>query len=46
VRAETPDDVALALDLMIPMRDGVKLAADVYRPARNGVPLKAGSRRC
>ncbi len=31
VRAETPDDVALARDLMIPMRDGVKLAADVYR---------------
>src|SRR5437879_4272757 len=39
-RAETPDDVALARDLMIPMRDGVKLAADVYRPARSGVPIE------
>jgi len=40
VRAATPDDVALARDLMIPMRDGVKLAADVYRPARSGVPIE------
>src|SRR6266403_5619977 len=39
-RAETSDDVALARDLMIPMRDGVKLAADVYRPARSGVPIE------
>ena len=38
--AETPDDVALALDVMIPMRDGVRLAADVYRPARKGVPIE------
>src|SRR4030088_3793316 len=38
-RAATEDDVALALNVMIPMRDGVKLAADVYRPARDGVPI-------
>ncbi|HJX22197.1 MAG TPA: CocE/NonD family hydrolase, partial [Steroidobacteraceae bacterium] len=39
-RAATEDDVALALNVMIPMRDGVKLAADVYRPARDGVPVE------
>ncbi|TLY74455.1 MAG: CocE/NonD family hydrolase [Gammaproteobacteria bacterium] len=36
---ETPGDVALTLNVMIPMRDGVQLAADVYRPALDGVPL-------
>src|SRR5207302_398869 len=40
VAAETPGDVALAVDVMIPMRDGAALAADVYRPARDGVPIE------
>src|SRR5207302_9546560 len=30
----------LAVDVMIPMRDGAALAADVYRPARDGVPVE------
>jgi uncharacterized protein len=28
--------VALAKDVMVPMRDGIRLATDVYRPARGG----------
>jgi hypothetical protein len=28
--------VALAKDVMVPMRDGIRLATDVYRPARDG----------
>src|SRR5205814_4752185 len=40
VAAETPADVALAVDVMIPMRDGAALAADLYRPARDGVPVE------
>src|SRR5438105_9159098 len=40
VAAETPGDVALAVNVMIPMRDGAALAADVYRPARDGVPIE------
>jgi putative CocE/NonD family hydrolase len=28
--------VALAKDVMMPMRDGIRLATDVYRPARDG----------
>ena len=40
VATETPADVALAVDVMIPMRDGARLAADVYRPARDGVPIE------
>ena len=36
--ADTPDDVDLVSDIMVPMRDGVRLATDVYRPARNGRP--------
>jgi len=40
VAAETPDDVALTVNVMIPMRDGAALAADVYRPARDRVPIE------
>jgi hypothetical protein len=29
-------DVAVAVDVMVPMRDGVKLATDVYMPAHDG----------
>jgi putative CocE/NonD family hydrolase len=36
---DTPFDVALTSDVMVPMRDGVKLATDIYRPARNGKPV-------
>jgi len=36
---ETPFDVALTSNVMVPMRDGVKLATDVYRPARYGKPV-------
>jgi putative CocE/NonD family hydrolase len=36
---ETPFDVALTSNVMVPIRDGVKLATDVYRPARNGKPV-------
>jgi hypothetical protein len=28
--------VALAKDVMVPMRDGIRLATDLYRPARDG----------
>ena len=31
--------VALAKDVMVPMRDGVRLATDVYTPAVDGEPL-------
>lgn len=31
---ETPYDIKVEKDLMVPMRDGVKLATDVYLPAR------------
>lgn len=31
-----PFGVALAKDVMVPMRDGIRLATDVYRPAREG----------
>ncbi len=31
--------VAVAEDLMVPMRDGVRLATDVYRPAQGGAPI-------
>jgi uncharacterized protein len=36
---DTPFDVVVMRDLMVPMRDGVRLATDVYLPARDGVPL-------
>ena len=29
----TLDNVSVALDVMVPMRDGVRLATDIYRPA-------------
>ncbi|HWE40720.1 MAG TPA: CocE/NonD family hydrolase [Isosphaeraceae bacterium] len=36
-----PDsEVAVAVDVRIPMRDGVKLAADLYRPARGGKAIE------
>ena len=34
-----PYEVDVAVDVMVPMRDGVKLATDVYRPARDGKPI-------
>ncbi|MBA4018249.1 MAG: antibiotic hydrolase [Pirellula sp.] len=34
--AEGPYGVDVAVDVMVPMRDGVKLATDVYRPTRDG----------
>ena len=37
-RRETRYDVALSLDVMVPMRDGVLLATDIHRPAINGAP--------
>jgi len=33
------DALKVAIDLMIPTRDGKRMATDVYRPARNGVPV-------
>lgn len=33
-----PDDVHVARDVMVTMRDGVRLATDIYRPALNGEP--------
>ena len=33
--------VALAKDVMVPMRDGIRLATDLYRPARDGEPWSA-----
>ena len=30
---EALDNVAVSLDVMVPMRDGVRLATDIYRPA-------------
>ncbi len=35
-QTERYDDVIVALDVMVPMRDGVRLATDIYRPAREG----------
>jgi putative CocE/NonD family hydrolase len=37
--ADEAADVAIEVDVMVPMRDGVKLATDVYRPARDGKPV-------
>ncbi len=36
---QTPFEVLLESNIVVPMRDGVKLATDVYRPARNGKPV-------
>lgn len=33
-------EVAVEVDVKVPMRDGVRLAADVYRPARDGRPVE------
>jgi len=33
----------VAVDVMVPMRDGIKLATDIYRPARNGKPIEEKS---
>jgi putative CocE/NonD family hydrolase len=37
--AEGTHGVEVAVDIMVPMRDGVRLATDVYRPTREGKPL-------
>ncbi len=34
-----PYGVEVAVDVMVPMRDGVKLATDIYRPAKDGKPV-------
>lgn len=36
---ETPPEVSVQKDVMVPMRDGVKLATDIYLPAKAGTPL-------
>ena len=40
--AQTPvhNDLAIAKNVMVAMRDGVSLSTDVYRPARNGMPVE------
>jgi putative CocE/NonD family hydrolase len=38
--ADGPYQVSVALNVMIPMRDGVRLAADIYRPVRDGAPVE------
>jgi putative CocE/NonD family hydrolase len=38
--AEAPFGVDVAVDVMVPMRDGVRLATDVYRPTSEGKPLE------
>jgi len=32
-------DIAIARNVMVPMRDGVRLATDIYRPAQNGAAV-------
>ena len=36
IAGETPYEVVVERDVMVPMRDGVRLACDVYRPGRDG----------
>ena len=38
--APTEGALAIAKNVMVPMRDGVRLATDVYMPAKNGLPLE------
>jgi len=35
----TPNQIVVAKNVLVPMRDGVGLAADIYRPAENGEGL-------
>ena len=35
----TLNQIVIAKNLMVPMRDGAGLATDIYRPAQNGEPL-------
>lgn len=36
IDTESPADMILERDVLVPMRDGVRLAADIYRPAGDG----------
>ena len=37
---ETPANVVVQTNVMVPMRDGVKLATDLYLPAEDGKPVE------